>query len=283
MNTTLRSFSSVILTAFCIALFFSGCAKKDEKAAQSVESRVDSLLGGAAAKDTTAAATTSTAPAANLNDKAKAGEKLFLSASLGEIKVSCAMCHGGAGAKAGVIRPGHTIAGVTKRPSTWNGMFKGADLAKNAYGGSLCATLFQEKKGGLSAAEVASLNEYLTANESAPGAINSALNIQWAAKPSLKKDVEVDEKISKPIVKAIMKLPGDVSAGEKVFMKSCANCHDFKVDKSGPALKDAATDMNFVAASVRFGSNAMPFFAKDILTDQQIADVIGYIQATLGK
>lgn len=280
MTTTLRS--SFLLSALSLTLLLTGCGKKDEKATQSIESRVDSTLGGASA-DTAASPTATTAPAVDLGEKAKAGEKLFSSAGTGEIKTSCAMCHGGAGAKAGFTRPAHSLAGVTKRPSTWNGMFKGADLAKNAYGGSLCATLFQEKKGGLTAAEVASLNEYLTALETAPGAMTSALNIQWAAKPSLKKDVEVDEKIAKPIVKAIMKLPGDEAVGAKVFARSCANCHDFKADKIGPALKDAATDMNFVVSSIRFGSNAMPFFAKDILTDQQIADVIGYIQATLGK
>ncbi len=277
MHTNYRILSFAI-AALCATSLFVGCGKKDEKPASSIESRVDSSMTTKTETTTPDAAPAENAPAANLGEKAKAGEKIFMNASLGKIKVSCAKCHSGSS-----MLPGHTLAGVTKRPSTWNGMYKGADLAKNAYGATLCATLFQEKEGGLKPDEIASLNEYFAGIENAPGAMTSALTIKWAAKPTLKKEEMIDEKISKPIIKDIMKLPGDVTKGQTVFTKSCASCHDFKTAKIGPPMADAAQDMNFVVSAVRFGSDAMPFFAKDVLSDQQIADVIAYIQATMGK
>lgn len=257
----------------------TGCGKKEEAVPeQNIESKVDSALGTPTpAVETAPTPTETTTPS---GDATSAGAKLFTSTSLGKIKSSCASCHsiGGSDSR---IKPGHTLAGVTKRTATWNGMFKGADLEKNAYGANLCATLFQEKAGGLKPDEVASLNEYLKSIEAAPGAMTKNLTIVWAAKPPLKKEESVDEKVAKPILKAIMKTPGDVKAGEGVFAKACANCHSFKEKLVGPKFTaDIAGEAEIVASAIRFGYSAMPFFAKDKLSDQQVADVIAYIQAT---
>ena len=263
----------------------TGCGKKEEAAPgqnQNIESKVDSALGTPA--PAVEAAPAATAPeAAPAGDGTSAGAKLFTSTSLGKIKSSCASCHSTGGSDSR-IKPGHTLAGVTKRTATWSGMFKGADLEKNAYGANLCATLFQEKAGGLKPDEVASLNEYLKSLEAAPGAVTKNLTIAWAAKPPLKKEESVDEKVAKPILKAIMKTPGDVQAGEGVFAKSCANCHSFKEKIVGPKFTaDIAGEAEIIASAIRFGYSAMPFFAKDKLTDQQVADVVAYIQATAGN
>lgn len=276
---------NVIIASLLVCLSFQlfiGCGQKEaEKPAENIESKVDSALGTQPSIDTAAAVDTATSvPVAATGGE---GEKLFRSTSLGKVKASCAMCHtvGGSDSR---IRAGHTLAGVTKRTSTWGGMFKGAALEKNAYGATLCATLFQDKKGGLSAAEVTSLNEYFTSLEAAPGAMKKNLTIQWAAKPPLKIEESVDEKIAKPILKAIMKIPGDVNAGEGVFAKSCATCHSFKDKLVGPKFTaDIAGEAEIIAGAIRFGYNAMPFFAKDKLTDEQVANVVAYIQATAGN
>jgi mono/diheme cytochrome c family protein len=277
-----------LLIAACAFLLLAlqtltGCAKKEEAAPgkdQNIESKVDSALGTPAPAAEAAPAAPEAAPA---GDASSAGAKLFTSTSLGKIKSSCASCHSTGGSDLR-IKPGHTLAGVTKRTSTWNGMYKGADLEKNAYGGNLCATLFQNKKGGLSAAEVTSINEYLKSLETAPGAMTKNLTIAWAAKPTLKADEMIDDKLAKTVLKAIMKTPGDVSAGETVFAKACASCHSFKEKVVGPKFTaDIAGDPEIIASGIRFGSNAMPFFAKDKLTDQQVADVVAYIQATAGN
>lgn len=257
----------------------TGCGKKEEAAPeQNIESKVDSALGTPApAVETAPTPTETTTPA---GDATSTGAKLFASTSLGKVKSSCVSCHSTGGSDSR-IKPGHTLAGVTKRTATWNGMFKGADLEKNAYGANLCATLFQEKAGGLKSDEVTSLNEYLKSLEAAPGAMTKNLTIGWAAKPPLKKEESVDEKVAIPILKAIMKTPGDVNAGEGVFAKACGNCHSFKEKLVGPKFTaDIAGEAEIVASAIRFGYNAMPFFAKDKLSDQQVADVIAYIQAT---
>lgn len=273
--------------ALCAFTFLSlqtliSCSQKEaDKPAENIESKVDSALGNEPTAEVVAP--TDTATSAPTGGAGGAGEKLFKSASLGKVKSSCATCHSTGGSDSR-IRAGHTLAGVTKRTSTWNGMFKTADLEKNAYGASLCATLFQAKAGGLKPDEVASINEYLKSLESAPGAMTKNLTIQWAAKPPLKKDESVDEKVAKPILKAIMKTPGDVKAGEGVFAKSCASCHSFKDKLIGPKFTaDIASEPEIIASAIRFGYSAMPFFAKDKLTDQQVADVVAYIQATAGN
>jgi mono/diheme cytochrome c family protein len=75
-----------------------------------------------------------------------------------------------------------------------------------------------------------------------------------------------------------------VAAGEKVFAKACATCHSFKEKVVGPKFTaDIAAEAEIVVGAIRFGYNAMPFFAKDKLTDQQVADVVAYIQATAGN
>ena len=167
-------------------------------------------------------------------------------------------------------------------------MYKADGLKKVAYGASLCAAVFQKRADiktvdkALSADEVDVLNEYLTAIGSNPGAMTSNLKIQWAGKPTFS-DEAPDDKIAKPVVKAIMKLPGDPAAGEKVFGASCGTCHSINDKKIGPPMVKVAKDMNYVAQTVRFGSGDMAFYTKDVLTDQQVADAVAFIQSSIGK
>ncbi len=282
MKQILRSIalSSCVLSISLLSL--QSCKKEDKP--QSTEQKVDSLMhqGGAQAGDTSKAAASS---AMTLNDKAKKGQMLFYNASLGKIKASCAMCHsdGTERTKDGRIRSGHTLVGVSSRTETWNGMFKGDKLKSTAYGASFCVAGFQERPTGLSADEAESLNEYYAAIASNPGAMTNNLSIKWVTKPVFSDDEDLDAKAVTPAVKAIMKLPGDPGKGQAVFQGTCITCHEIEKKKIGPSMKDAAQDMNYVAQSIRCGSKAMPFFAKDILSDQQIADAIAYIQSSLNK
>jgi mono/diheme cytochrome c family protein len=282
-----RNLLFTLITIVTLSFTLASCGKKDEKPeGGSPESKVDSALGNssAAPAPSTAAPEAANAKMEGLSDKAKAGENIFLSASFGKVKSSCAMCHTNGSMKDSRIRSGHTLAGVTKRTATWNGMFKGADLKKNAYGASLCATLFQEKPGGLKPEEADALNEYFAALEKTPGAMTKNLTIQWPAQPPLKKDETIDDKIADPFVKAILKLPGDPKSGEGLFARTCAQCHSFKEKTVGPKLnQDIAGEPAMVANTLRFGSSAMVFFAKDVLTDQQVADLCAFVQQSVGK
>lgn len=272
-----------------MVILLDSCGKKSNQAPQTIDQKVDSAMkqqaAPSAAGDTSKAAVS---PAITLNDKAKKGQAIFYNTSLGKVSASCAMCHadGTAKTKDGHTRAGHTLAGVASRTATWNGMFKSADLKKSAYGATFCISGFQKRNGGdiakaLSVDEADALDEYLSAITDAPGAIKKNLTIQWILKPEFGDDAQLDDKLTTPAVKAIMKLPGDPGKGQAVFQGTCASCHSIGQKKVGPSMKDAAQDMSFVAQSIRCGSNGMPFFAKDILSDQQIADVVAYIQSSV--
>jgi mono/diheme cytochrome c family protein len=273
----------IILIVSIAAITIQSC-KKDEKPVTTVTDSSKSVT------TTQSAPTANTGGEVTLNDKAKKGQLIYYNTTFGKVRVACATCHSDGTSKTqpNLIRQGHTLAGVTSRTATWNGVYKGEDLKKYAYGGSLCAAVFQKRADintvdkALSADEVDALNEYLAAINSSPGAITSNLKIQWIAKPTFSDDAP-DQKVATPAVKSIMKLPGDPAKGQPLFAQSCGTCHTIKDKKVGPPMVKAAQDMNNVVQTVRFGSGHMAFYAKDILSDQQIADVIAYIQSQLGK
>jgi len=68
-----------------------------------------------------------------------------------------------------------------------------------------------------------------------------------------------------------------------VFTNTCQYCHEMNEKKVGPAMAKEMDDPRAAAKSVRCGSGAMPFYTNDILSDQQIADVLAYIEQQLGK
>lgn len=282
----MKIFRFIPLAALIIwisALTFQSCNKTEKPAVTTT----DSSKTAAAAPSSTPAEASNTVI---LNDKAKKGQLLYYNTSLGKVKVACATCHtdGSPKTQGNQMRQGHTLAGVTSRTATWNGMYKGDNLKKNVYGASLCAAIFLHRADiktvdkALSADEVDAINEYLTAINTAPGAMTTNLKIQWSGKPTFS-DEAPDDKVAKPAITAVMKLPGDPAKGETVFGASCGTCHTIKDKKIGPPMVKAAKDMNIVAQTVRFGSGSMAFFAKDILSDQQVADAIAYIQSQLGK
>jgi mono/diheme cytochrome c family protein len=282
MNYNYYIMKMLRLTPIALVLFalvIQSCKKDEQPAAKQDSTK-------------TAAPTASTAPTPGLtlNDKAKKGQLIFFNTSLGKVRVACATCHADGTAKTqdDIIRQGHTLAGVSSRTATWNGMYKGDQLKKYAYGASLCAAIFQNRTdwnidNALSADEADALNEYFAAINTMPGAMTSNLKIQWASKVMTKEEDTPDENLAKTVVKAIMKLPGDPKAGEPVFTKACGTCHSIGDRKIGPPMVKAAKDMNYVAQTVRFGSMHMAFYAKDVLSDQQVADAIAYIQSQLGK
>ncbi|MEP7234812.1 MAG: cytochrome c [Ignavibacteriota bacterium] len=280
----MKIFHSLFLSLFLFtipALVLESCGKNDQK---------PTTLTDTAMKQATPAPVPAATPAASLSDKAKKGQLLYYNTSLGKVHVACATCHsdGSAKTQANQIRQGHTLAGVTSRSATWNGMYKGENLKTVAYGGALCAAVFQKRSDinsigkALSTDEVEAINEYLASLNSAPGAITSNLKIQWAGKPTFSDDAP-DQKVAVPAAKAIMKLPGDPKSGESVFNQSCGTCHSISEKKIGPPMVKVAKDMNYVAQVVRFGSGEMAFYSKDIISDQQIADAIAYIQSKLGQ
>jgi cytochrome c2 len=286
-TAALLAFASLILST---TVMLSGCKKETPATTTS-----DTTQTAPAASSTTttapASAPTDTTKQAGFSGKALVGQKLFYSTSLGKLKISCSSCHtdGQATTQDDRIRSGHTLVGVTSRTATWNGMFKAADLKKYAYGGALCAAVYEKSADngdytkGLSPDQADALNEYFTAIATVPNAKTKNLTIQWATKPAFRDEDNVDDKPATAAAKAILKLPGDANSGQVLFTKTCQYCHAMTEKKIGPSFKDAMKDINFAAKTLRVGSNAMVFYGKDILTDQQCSDILAYIQQQLGE
>ncbi len=80
-------------------------------------------------------------------------------------------------------------------------------------------------------------------------------------------------------VSTITALSGDSTSGEALYTSNCSGCH--AADGSGgagPALMGDLPDAEEIAETVINGKESMPSF--DSLSDQDIADVIAYLQAT---
>ena len=165
----------ILLAAFIVlisALSLQSC-KKDDKTATIVADSTKAANPPVAGTPAPAATTEVV-----LNDQAKKGQILYYNTSLGKIKVACATCHSDGSPKSQTtqIRQGHTLAGVTSRTATWNGMYKGEALKKVAYGGALCAAVFQKRADSktvdkaLTADEMSAHKEYLSAIGSDSGA-----------------------------------------------------------------------------------------------------------------
>lgn len=75
----------------------------------------------------------------------------------------------------------------------------------------------------------------------------------------------------------------DQSRGGELYRQNCASCHNW--DGKGGALvgRQNAPDLHAVpstqiAEAVRIGPGSMPSFGSDVLTDQDLADVVAYVQ-----
>ncbi len=264
----------------------AGCSKNEQGASanpDTVSKNVALDTGKQAAPSQTAQSS------AALSGLALAGQKIFYNTGYGSIKDACASCHsdGQSTTKDARLRAGKTLVGVTSRTSTWNGAFKGEALAKSAYGATMCAVMYQHKGDDLGTAipkaDIEALNAYFDAIKNNPGAMTGNLNIAWVTKPALHEEDEIDLKAATAAAKKIMMLPGDPIAGKSIFTNTCLYCHEMNEKKVGPPMAKEMEDPRMAAQSVRCGSGAMPFYTSDILSDQQIADAIAYVQQQLGK
>lgn len=75
----------------------------------------------------------------------------------------------------------------------------------------------------------------------------------------------------------------DQSRGGELYRRNCASCHNW--DGKGGALvgRQNAPDLHAVpstqiAEAVRIGPGSMPSFGTDVLTDEDLADVVAYVQ-----
>jgi len=203
---------------------------------------------------------------------AERGQDIFRDRGFGEIEIACIDCHADfdeALAEEDRIRPGHSILGAHKRAETWNGEFSGAGLQRTAAGAAKCAWLYQEKgssvEDALTEDEAAALMAYYA--YVSPG--NEPPLLSWDA-VTWPGDPDFDAEIFEKEMEAIADLRGSAPRGETMFARACAPCHD---NGLGPATRIIRRKAGQVPAVVRAGEDTMPFFSRDRLSDQDIADI----------
>lgn len=203
---------------------------------------------------------------------AERGQDIFRDRGFGEIEIACIDCHADfdeALAEEDRIRPGHSILGAHQRAETWNGEFSGDGLRRTAAGAAKCAWLYQEKGSGVEdalsedeAAALMAFYAYVSPGNEPP--LLSWEAVTWPGDPDF--EAEAFEKE----MEAIAQLRGVASRGEAMFARACAPCHD---NGLGPATRIIRRKADQVPATVRGGEDTMPFFSRDRLSDQDIADI----------
>ncbi len=232
---------------------------------------------------------------AQLSEKAQLGRELFHDATFkgtisatappGEKKstgLSCANCHADFDEKAnpdGLIRAGHSVVGVPHRGEAKGGMIQGADFARSAGGAGFCYEHFLQ---GVPAAKV---------NPTAiPAEYAAALMAYFEAISGDNKGTQftmemLDADAKKAVGEKLVTMAGDSKKGWELFGRACIVCHP-TVRKAGigPQLVRSRAPRNIDklmerwAIKIRGGGSLMPFYASDILSEQDIADILAFLR-----
>ena len=185
---------------------------------------------------------------------------------------ACATCHDiGETSSDGFRRAGHSLATASVRAD-----FKNGQLATLLEAVNSCR---KDWMGAKTYTEESADWLLLKAYISEQTELESAASLSFAIKPA---PTAVD-------------LSGaDKAAGQTLFNKSCAICHGANAvgTERGPALAGTTLTAVNIAAKVRTSGPAnsevydgvsngiMPFWSADKLADDELADIIAYLQAT---
>lgn len=190
---------------------------------------------------------------------------------------TCATCHATTGAAADEILPGAPLAGAVKRPSYWGGQERNLLRAVNH-----CLYFFMLKDDAWTTDDVEARAVYAFL-ESLPGDVSSQQPAPFTVAVTFSDPPQ-----------------GDATRGEAVFDRACVSCHGEAFTGEGrlvprasvlpgewldahPLDKYTPLDRRLVfTEKVRHGTflgygGQMPPFSLDLLTDQQIGDLLAYL------
>lgn len=229
---------------------------------------------------------------AQLSEKAQLGRELFHDPTFkGTLEpkkatgLSCASCHADfddAAEPDGLIRAGHSVVGVPHRGEAKGGMIKGADFARAAGGGGFCYEHFLQRVPGDKVNPTAIPAEHAEALMAYFEAISGDNKGPQFTMEMLDNDAK------KAAGEKIVAMDGDTTKGWELFGRACVTCHPTARKAGiGPQLvrsrapRDIDKTMSRWAAKIRGGGSLMPFYASDILSDQEIADIIAFLRAEI--
>lgn len=210
---------------------------------------------------------------------ARNGERMFRDRGFGRTGVACADCHSEADESVrveGRIFAGHSVVGAAGRTSVWNGTYTGPDVAATAAGAAQCAHQYQERGASIRDALAPEEREALLAFFSAISTGDEAKKIPWDAPARPGERTYVKEVFIREI-EAITTRSGDAERGRELFGAACAFCHGEDAAGSGPTLRRLHQHADRLPWIVRAGRDAMPFFSRDRLSNQDVADLWAYV------
>ncbi|MGI5836713.1 MAG: c-type cytochrome [Chloroflexota bacterium] len=72
---------------------------------------------------------------------------------------------------------------------------------------------------------------------------------------------------------------GDASLGAAVFQQNCDGCHPGGAQGRGPMLKGKNLSSDHIKGVVRNGASSMPAFPENRISDEQLANLVAYLQS----
>ncbi len=228
---------------------------------------------------------------AQVLNKAQLGRELFHDPTFkGTIDPSkatgltCANCHADFDETLhsdGVIRAGHSVVGAHHRVVKYPEISV-VEFARAAAGATFCYQHFLQrvpidkvKRDGIPIEHAEALMSYfevISGDNEGP---------QFEI-------VLLDEDGRKKAGEEIAAMSGDASRGWQLFGRACVTCHPaVKKAGIGPQLIRSSAPGNIDetmvrwASQIRSGGSLMPFYAPDILSDQDIADILAFLRGEI--
>ena len=82
-----------------------------------------------------------------------------------------------------------------------------------------------------------------------------------------------------PLTQPLRTTNPDIESGRLVFMQYCHQCHPNGSGGLGPGLNDKPLPGFLMKTQVRLGLGTMPNFSKEIISSEELDDLIKYVVA----
>ncbi|NUM80188.1 cytochrome c [bacterium] len=218
----------------------------------------------------------------------KSGEQFFYSVI--DHGYACYDCHTVSNADTSSrIRPGHSLLNAAGRNDYWGNRVRGRH--EHLMGAALyCLVKFQKIEFEKLQKKYKDSTDGIDASDQLPAEMQSSLNeyllsISNGRSPDLSHTMAYDaeNKLSfKNYYQKILSFKPDTLKGASIYHRACAWCHGLDgegIDGKGEALDIKPSQTLTIIEQVRQGGYRMPFFQTDIISDQELADIIAYVIA----
>ena len=233
---------------------------------------------------------------AEISKQVQLGRELFYDPSFGGTLdpkrisgLACADCHADFDEDAnpdGKIRAGHSIIGVPHRGEAKGGMIKADTFRRAAGGGGFCYQHFLQRVPD------DKVNPIAIPEEQAEALMAYFEHVSGENKGPQFELQKLDKEAANAAAETIVAMKGDAKKGWKLYSRACNDCHP-TARKAGigsqlirrKAPSNVPKTLHKYAVKIRGGGFIMPFYSEDRLSNQDIADIISFLnqEMTAGR